>query len=128
MALSPPPASAMTAYLPSDSMISFSPRRKIGWSSTITMRVLSFISSYRNGCGQPRSTAGRGLNVELAPKQPHAFGEAEQSVAGSTHQFCETAAIIENRKADGARFAFQFEDGFGGVGVLQHVIDAFLRH
>src|SRR5882762_10153111 len=108
IALSPSPTSAATTYFASDSMISFSPRRKIGWSSTITMRVLSFMEARitmkgkirrkGNRDGQTCAFARRGLNVEFASEQPHPLCNSHESLAIWAQRLLKTAAIIEERE------------------------------
>src|SRR6516164_7791329 len=140
MALSPSPSSAATAYFLSDSMISLSPRRKIGWSSTITIRVLSFMGirikirikstikvksrrrRKRNRDGQTGALAWRGLNVEFASKQPHSLGHIQKSLAIGVRRLHYAAAIVEDGETHRASFALQLEDRFGGVGVFQDII------
>src|SRR5262245_19062298 len=112
MALSTSPTSADTRYFASDSMISRSPRRKIGWSSTITMRILSFIGiritikskikirRKGNADGQTCAFAWRRLNVEFASEQPHAFRNSNQSLAIGAHRLLKAAAIIEDGETD----------------------------
>src|SRR5437773_8527282 len=98
-------------------MISFNPRRKIGWSSTITMRVLSFILS-RNRDRQTGAFAWRGMNVKRSAEQPNALGDPDQPVATGARRLCETASIVKDGEVHDAGFALQLENGPGGIRVL----------